>query len=184
MDTCNDVEVGTGRKDPDQFDATGLDTDNIVRVLKETGFKFVILVAKHHDGFCIWPSRFTNHSVVRSFKWRENMKKLGKSYDAVEEFSKSCTKYDMPMGLYLSPSDLNNENYGKAEDNYHQYNDYMKNQLVELLSNPKYGNKERITEIWYDGAKFGSGLKTQVYYYEKWLYYIEALEPGCLVNSR
>lgn len=60
----------------------------------------------------------------------------------------------------------------------------MTNQLVELLSNPKYGNKERITEIWYDGAKFGSGLKTQVYYYEKWLYYIEALEPGCLVNSR
>lgn len=88
-------------------------------------FKFVILVAKHHDGFYIWPS----------FKWRENMKKLGKSYDAVEEFSKSCTKYDIPMGLYLSPWDLNSENYGKAEDNYRPYNDYMTNQLVELLYN-------------------------------------------------
>lgn len=65
MDTCNGVEVGTGREDPDKFDATGLDTDNIVRVLKETGFKFVILVAKHHDGFYMWPSRFTNHSVAR-----------------------------------------------------------------------------------------------------------------------
>lgn len=178
MNTYTEVEWGTGKEDENLFKPTALDTDQWVKTLKECGFKRIIMIGRHHDGFCIWKSQYTKHQVNASKEFQETSKKLGQSGDVIEELSKSCTKYDMNMGFYLSPWDANSPYYGKEVE----YNEYYMNQLTEVLGGKKYGNNGRFVEVWMDGAK-GTGAAAQIYWFDKWFELIEKLQPGAVVFS-
>ena len=173
MNTYTDSEWGHGNEDPGYFDPTNLDTDQWIRTLKETGFKRTIMVAKHHDGFVIYPSKYTNHTVAAS-PWKD-----GKG-DLLEEVSKSATKYDMNMGVYLSPWDVNSPKY--KVDTEKEYNEYYLNQLKEILGNPKYGNKGKFIEVWMDGAR-GSGAQKVTYTFDEWFKYIKEAEGDIAIFS-
>ncbi len=185
MNTFTGVEWGNGRENPNSFNPTDLNTDEWVRTLKDAGFKRIILVGKHHDGFALWKSEFTEHDVDSSTNWQA---KMGGEGDVLEELSKSCTKYDMDMGIYLSPWDANATSYGygsgtnEETDSNGDYNEYYMNQLREILGNDKYGNNGKFVEVWMDGAK-GSGAAAQKYKFNEWFDLIEELQPGCLVFS-
>ena len=140
MNTFTDKEWGYGDESPTLFDPKNLDAEQWVKAAKETGIKELILTAKHHDGFCLWPSAYTEHSIKNS------PYKNGKG-DIVKEFTDACAKYGMKAGLYLSPWDRNHAGYGTPA-----YISYYKNQLTELLT--KYG---KISEMWFDGANGGDG---------------------------
>ena len=136
MNTFTGCEWGEGSDSPQLFNPTELDCDQWVRTLKEGGFKMVILTAKHHDGFCLWPTATTEYSVKQS-PWRNG------EGDVVRELRDACTKHDMKFGFYLSPWDRNAESYGDSP----AYNRLYVAQLTELLTN--YG---RVDEVWFDGA--------------------------------
>ncbi|MGN0027824.1 MAG: alpha-L-fucosidase, partial [Clostridium sp.] len=185
MNTFTNKEWGNGQENPNVFNPTDLDTDEWVKTLKDAGFKRVILVGKHHDGFALWKSAVTEHDVEKSTTWQATK---GGNGDVLEELSKSCTKYDMDMGIYLSPWDANAPSYGygtgsdDATDSNGDYNEFYMAQLREILGNNKYGNNGKFVEVWMDGAK-GTGAAAQKYKFEEWFQLIEQLEPGALVFS-
>ena len=140
MNTFSDKEWGYGDESPTLFDPKKLDCEQWVKAAKDGGFKELILTAKHHDGFCLWPSAYTEHSIKNSpYKNRKG--------DIVREFTDACAKYGIKAGLYLAPWDRNHAGYGTPA-----YLTYYKNQLRELLTN--YG---KISEVWFDGANGGDG---------------------------
>ncbi|MEY2704091.1 MAG: hypothetical protein RL407_153 [Bacteroidota bacterium] len=140
MNTFSDREWGFGDEQPSQFAPTALDARQWARVAKEAGMKGLIITAKHHDGFVLWPSAYSEHSVKNS-PWRD-----GKG-DLIREFVDACREYGLKVGIYYSPWDRNHPDYGKPE-----YITYMRNQLTELLTN--YGE---LFEVWFDGANGGTG---------------------------
>jgi alpha-L-fucosidase len=147
MNTFTNNEWGHGDENPDLFNPTQLDTDQWVRIAKAAGMKALILTAKHHDGFSLWPSKQTTHSVAAS-KWRNG------HGDVVKELAQSCRKYGLKMGIYLSPWDRNHPTYGTDG-----YNQVFANTLKEVLT--QYG---KIFEVWFDGANGeGPNGKKQVY---------------------
>ena len=171
--TFNEIEWGEhyGDKKPNEiFTLTNdFDADTLVGTLHNAGFKKIIVTAKHHDGFCIWNSEYTDYCI------KNTDYKNGKG-DVLAEISAACSKYNMDMGLYLSPWDIHEPSYGyydangnptTKENDVLDYNEYYNNQLKEILGNPKYGNKGHFVEVWMDGAK-GSGANAQEYTFEKW----------------
>ena len=158
MNTYYDREWGDGEEDPYYFYPEHLDTDQWIKTLKDAGFKRTIMVVKHHDGFLLYPSKYTDHTIAKS-GWKD-----GKG-DVLAEVSASASKYDMDMGVYLSPWDAHSPLY--HVDTEDQYNEYYLNQLKEILEDPKYGNKGKFVEVWMDGAR-GDGAQKVTYTFDKW----------------
>ncbi|MBT4959952.1 MAG: alpha-L-fucosidase [Flavobacteriaceae bacterium] len=177
MNTFTNKEWGFGDEKPSQFNPTEFDPNQWARICKEAGMKGIIITAKHHDGFCLWPSKFTEHSVKNSI-WKN-----GKG-DAIREISDACKKYGLKFGVYLSPWDRNHSEYGKES-----YITYFRNQLTELLTN--YGE---VFEVWFDGANGGSGYyggsneerrvdKRKYYDWENTVKLVRDLQPNAVIFS-
>ncbi len=175
LNTFNDKEWGYGDSDVKTFNPKKLDCEQWARVLSAAGMKGVIITAKHHDGFCLWPTRTTDYCI------RNSPYKNGNG-DIVGELSKACKKYGLKFGVYLSPWDRNQTSYGSQ-----YYVDYYKRQLKELLSN--YGD---VFEVWFDGANGGDGwyggaaekrtIDRKNYYQFDQLYQIvDSLQPKAII---
>ncbi|KAL7202053.1 hypothetical protein ACSBR1_033681 [Camellia fascicularis] len=164
--TFTDSEWGTGHADPSIFNPSALDATQWVRVAKENGFSRIILTAKHHDGFCLWPSLYTDYSV-RSSPWKNG------NGDVVAELAEAARSAGVQLGLYLSPWDRHESCYGKTLE----YNEFYMGQMTELLT--RYG---MITEVWLDGAK-GEGEKDMEYFFDCWFSLIHQLQPQAVIFS-
>ena len=184
--TFNEIEWGEnyGDKTPNEiFKLTqDFDADTLVKSIKDAGFHKLIVTAKHHDGFCIWASDYTDYDVDAATNYPA-VNEDGER-DILAEISKACTEYDIDMGLYLSPWDIHDDSYGyydedgnptTADKDVLDYNKYYNNQLEEILGDDKYGNDGHFVEVWMDGAK-GSGANAQEYDFEKWFSTIQKHE--------
>lgn len=167
ISTYTDREWGTGKEPPALFYPEKMDALSWVKAIKKAGMKGALLTCKHHDGFCLWPSKYTSHTVAFS------PYKNGKG-DIVKEVSDACKAEGIKFGVYLSPWDLNNPAYGKGEE----YNEYFVNQLTELLTG--YGE---IFEVWFDGAcGEGANGKVQTYDWERYYEVIRRLQPEACIS--
>jgi alpha-L-fucosidase len=177
VNTFTDREWGFGDESPDIFDPSELDADQWASIAAEVGMKELILTAKHHDGFTLWPSRYTDHSVKNS-PWKNG------GGDVVQEFVTACRRHGIEAGLYLSPWDRNHPDYGRPT-----YIEYYRNQLRELLT--EYGD---INELWFDGANGGTGYygganeerridRATYYDWETTWTLVKSLQPKILIFS-
>lgn len=168
VNTFTDREWGDGREDSTIFNPTALDARQWTRAAKRAGFRAIILTAKHHDGFCLWPSSVTSHSVANSpFR--------GGNGDVVREFVDACRTDGLRPGLYLSPWDRHEPRYGDSP----RYNDFYVAQLTELLT--RYG---RLAEVWFDGANGeGPNGKKQVYDWPRFFGMVRQLQPQAVMFS-
>jgi len=165
MNTFTNVEWGKGDADPSLFNPTNFDAEQWVKAFKEAGMKMVILTAKHHDGFCLWPSEYTDYTIENS------PYKNGKG-DIVKEVADACRKHGLKFGFYLSPWDRHEPAYGTD-----QYNQFYKNQLRELLTN--YG---KVHEVWFDGAK-GPNAKDMEYDFQGYWAMVRKHQPEAVIFS-
>ena len=167
VNTFTGREWGDGSEAPSIFTPTQLDAAQWVEAVKSAGMRGLILTCKHHDGFCLWPSRFTGHTVAASpFR--------GGKGDVVREVAAACQAAGLKFGVYLSPWDRNQPRYGSGKE----YDDYFVNQLTELLTG--YGE---IFSVWLDGAcGEGPNGRRQVYDWERYYAKIRELQPGACIN--
>ena len=175
LNTYTDQSWGYGDEDVSLFNPTELDTRQWARICRDAGMKGIIVTAKHHCGFCLWPSEYTEYSV-KNAPWKD-----GKG-DVIRELADACREYGLKLGIYLSPWDRNHADYGKPE-----YITYFRNQLTELLTN--YGE---IFEVWYDGANGGTGYyggangnrkidRTTYYDWENTYKLVRELQPNIVI---
>ncbi|MBO4720468.1 MAG: alpha-L-fucosidase [Prevotella sp.] len=175
LNTYTDQEWGFGNEDPQLFNPSDLDCRQWARVCKQAGMKGIIFTAKHHCGFCMWPSKYTEYSVKNS-PWKQ-----GKG-DVVRELADACREEGLKFAVYLSPWDRNHAEYGRPA-----YVTYFRNQLRELLT--EYGD---IFEVWFDGANGGDGWygganetrkidRTTYYEWPETYRIIRELQPKCLI---
>ncbi len=168
MNTFTGREWGEGTEDPELFQPSDLDCAQWARVCKRAGLKGILLTAKHHDGFCLWPSARTEHDVAAS-SWR------GGRGDVLRELSDACRAEGLLFGVYLSPWDRNSPLYGDSE----RYNEHYVAQLEELLTN--YGP---VFEVWWDGAcGEGPNGKRQVYDWERFRTTVRRVQPDAVIFS-
>src|SRR6185436_16601876 len=165
--TFTDKEWGHGDEPEDIFNPTQLDCKQWCRIAKAAGAKGIIITAKHHDGFCLWPSKYSTHTV-RESKWKE-----GKG-DVLKELSEACRESGLKFGVYISPWDRNHPKYGTPE-----YNDVFVNMMEEIFSN--YGP---IWELWWDGANGeGPNGKKQVYDWDRFKKTVASISPNTVIFS-
>ena len=165
--TFTDLEWGHGNEKEEVFNPTELDCNQWCRIAKAAGAKGIIITAKHHDGFCLWPSKFSKHTV-RESKWKD-----GKG-DVLKELSEACTKQGLKFGVYISPWDRNHPDYGTEK-----YNDVFVGMMKELFTN--YG---QIWELWWDGANGeGPNGKKQVYDWKRFKATVRKLSPNTVIFS-
>ncbi len=167
MNTMTDREWGNGTEDPKLFNPARLDAAQWAQAAQSFGAQSLTMVCKHHDGFCLWPSQFTEHSVKNS-PWK------GGQGDLVAEVAEACRKAGLKFGVYVSPADLNHQAYGR---NSAVYNDYFCNQLQELLS--RYGE---ICEVFLDGAQ--PSIRHQGYDFPRYYRLIRQLQPSAVITMR
>jgi alpha-L-fucosidase len=166
MNTFTDREWGDGTESPSLFNPSRFDARQWVEVIKDAGMKMLIITAKHHDGFCLWPSRYTDHSV-KAGPWRN-----GRG-DIVKEVAAACREAGIKLGIYLSPWDRHESTYGDSP----VYNEFFRRQLRELLTG--YGD---IAEVWFDGAcGEGPNGKRQVYDWPSYYRVVRELQPAAVI---
>ena len=168
VNTFTNREWGDGTEDPAIFNPAKLDARQWARTAKQAGFKAMVLTAKHHDGFCLWPTKTTRHSVASSpFR--------GGQGDVVREFVEACRLENLRVGLYCSPWDRNHPSYGDSA----RYNDVFCDQLTELLT--QYGP---VHEVWFDGANGeGPNGKRQEYDWPRFWAHVRRLQPEAVMFS-
>lgn len=167
INTFTGKEWGNGQESPSLFNPKEMDADQWVSAIKAAGMKGAILTCKHHDGFCLWPSKYTEHSVKAS------PYKNGQG-DIVREVSEACRRHGITFGVYLSPWDRNQETYGQGT----AYNDYFVNQLTELLT--QYGE---LFCVWFDGAcGEGKNGKKQDYDWDRYYKTIRKYQPNACIS--
>lgn len=157
VNTFTNLEWGKGTEDASVFHPTDTDVKQWIKVVKEAGFTLAILTVKHHDGFCLWPSKFSEHNIANSPYQK----------DLLRQFTDACHELGVAVGLYLSPWDRNCPLWGTDG-----YNTYYNNQLTEILSN--YG---RVDEVWWDGA----GSQEAVYDWALWAGTVRSLQPEAVI---
>ena len=163
VNTFTDLEWGNGTELEKIFNPSSLDIRQWIRSIKESGFQLAIITAKHHDGFCLWPSKFTEHSIKNS-PYKDG------NGDIIREFTDACREYGIKVGVYISPWDRNSPWWGSEN-----YSFYFADQLRELLT--EYGE---IDEVWWDGA----GSLEAVYHWDLWAKIVREYQPNaCIFGS-